>query len=164
MDVYRFLESHRIRFERFDHEAVFTVEEVKRLIPELPGAETKNLFVRDRKGKRHFLVVVGHDKSVGLKELGKQLGVSKLSFASPERLQKHLGVDPGSVTLLGVVNDPEHCVQVVVDRDLWGEEAIQCHPLVNTVTLVISTEDVAKIFSITGHEPLVMAVPERGEA
>ena len=89
-DLYRFLEDHQIPYERVDHPPVFTCEEAERLVPPLPGAHTKNLFVRDRRGRRHFLVVVGWDKQIDLKELGKLLEVSKLGMASAERLQRVL--------------------------------------------------------------------------
>jgi Ala-tRNA(Pro) deacylase len=94
-------------YQRFDHPAVYTCEESDRLCPKMPGSGTKNLFLRDNAGKRHFLVVVEKDKSVDLKKLKEIIGVSKLGFASEERLKKHLGLTPGSVTLLGLVNDSE---------------------------------------------------------
>ncbi len=160
MDIYDFLQSHNIPFERFDHPPVFTCEEAERLCPEMPGKATKNLFLRDDKAKRHFLVVVGYDKNVSLGELKELLGVSKLSFASPERLQKYLGVIPGAVTLLGVVNDAEHAVEVILDEHL-KEEILQCHPLVNTATLTISTEGIRKFLTVTGHSLRIMNIPTR---
>ncbi len=147
MDIYKFLDQHGIAYQRFDHEAVFTVEEADK-IPAMPGAGTKNLFLRDKNAARHFLVVVGHEKRINLKALEEVLSVSKLSFASPERLKKYLGVEPGSVTLLGVVNDTEHAVEVVIDEELWGQ-SLQCHPLVNTATLVIPPEGVEKFLAVT---------------
>ena len=120
MDIYQFLADHDIEYERHDHPPVFTCEEALRLVPPLPAAKTKNLFLRDRKGRRHFLVAVGYEKVVDLKALASLLGVSKLGFASAERLQRYLGVDPGSVSILGVVNDVNEEVEVIVDQDLWG--------------------------------------------
>ena len=128
MDIYRFLDEAGVDYLKYDHPAVFTVEETSRLVPELPGSRTKNLFVRDRKGRHHFLVVIGHDKSVDLKALGRQLGVSKLSLASPERLSTHLGLQPGSVSILGIVNDSEQAVELIIDRIIWESPALQCHP------------------------------------
>ena len=130
-------------------------------LPPMPAAKTKNLLLRDKKGLRHFLVVVGYDKTVDLKALAADLEVGKLALASPERLKKHLGVDPGSVTILSVVNDPENRVEVILDAPLWNEEALRCHPLVNTSTLVISKKDVERIFQITGHSVTVMDIPAR---
>ncbi|HIB44877.1 MAG TPA: prolyl-tRNA synthetase associated domain-containing protein, partial [Candidatus Lambdaproteobacteria bacterium] len=129
-DIYEFLESHKISYERHDHPAVFTVEESKRLSPELDGASTKNLFLRDKKGSRHFLVTVPEDKKVDLKTLSSALDSSRLSFASPERLKTHLGIEPGSVSLLAVLNDTEKNVEVFIDQEIWEDEAILCHPLV----------------------------------
>lgn len=159
MDIYTFLDQHHITYERYDHPAVYTVEEAQRLVPPMPGAETKNLLLRDRKGKRHFLVVVGYDKKVDLKGLTTVLGVSKLAFASPERLMRYLGVEPGSVTLLGVVNDVDCAVEVVVDTAVWAADILKCHPLVNTATLAIGRDDIERIFQITNHSYTVLDVP-----
>ncbi len=147
VDIYSFLDQHQIAYQRFDHPAVFTCEEAEKC-PQMPGKGTKNLLLRDRDGKRHFLVVVGHEKQVDLKALKDMLGVSKLSFASPERLKKYLDVEPGSVTLLGVVNDADHGVEVVIDEALWGQ-SLQCHPLVNTATLVLPHEGIEKFLNAT---------------
>ena len=161
MDIYEFFAKHGIDFQRYDHPAVYTVQEAKRLVPPMPGAKTKNLFLRDRPGKRHFLVVLGYEKSADLKALTKLLNVSKLGFASPERLQRHLGVEPGAVSVLGLVNDREHVVEAIIDRAIWEAKAISAHPLVNTSTLVIQHEGLARFMAATGHEPRVMNVPGR---
>lgn len=161
IDIYEFLAENHIEYRRHDHPAVFTVEQALRHVPPLPGARTKNLFLRDRKGLRHFLVVVGYEKAVDLKALTPLLGVSKLGFASPERLQRCLGVDPGSVSIMGVANDTNQEVEVIVDRDLWGAEAFQCHPLVNTSTLVISRDDLQRFLDATGHQVRVVDIPAR---
>ena len=161
MDIYQFLADHGIEYERHDHPPVFTCEEALRLVPPLPAARTKNLFLRDRKGQRHFLVTVGYEKAVDLKALASVLGVSKLGLASAERLQRYLGLDPGSVSILGVVNDVDRQVEVVVDRDLWKAQAFQCHPLVNTSTLVISRDHLQRFLEITGHPVRVLVIPGR---
>jgi len=162
MDIYRFLADHGIEYERYDHPTMFTCEEAERLVPESPAAQTKNLFLRDRKGKRHFLVVVGYEKAVGLKALSTRLGVSKLGFASPARLKRYLGVEPGAVSILGLVNDRNQEVEVIVDRDLWGADAFRCHPLVNTSTLAISRDDIQRFLEMTGHQLRILDVPTRG--
>jgi len=161
MDIYQFLADHGIEYERHDHPPVFTCEEALRLVPPLPAAKTKNLFLRDRKGRRHFLVAVGYEKAADLKALASLLGVSKLGFASAERLQRYLGVDPGSVSILGVVNDVNQEVEVIVDEGLWSAKAFQSHPLVNTSTLVISRDDLQRFLEITGHPVRVLDVPSR---
>lgn len=159
-DIYKFLEENKIEYQRFDHPPVYTCEEAERLCPDMPGASIKNLFLRDKDGKRHFLAVVGYEKSVDLKQLKELLGVSGLSFASEERLKKYLGVEPGSVTLLGLINDPDHAVEVLIDQQLWGQ-AFQCHPLVNTATLVISAEGIEHFLKKTGHSYQLIEIPER---
>ncbi len=161
MDIYEFLSAHNIAFERHDHEAVYTCEQADCL--DIPGsaAKTKNLFLRDRKGRRHFLVTVGAEKTVDIKALEELLGVKGLSFASAERLEQYLGLTPGAVTILGVINDRDHAVEVVVDSDLWCRDAIQCHPLVNTSTLILSRDDIRQFLDITGHEVHVVEVPSR---
>ncbi len=161
MNIYQFLAEHHIAYDRHDHPPVFTCDEADRLVPDLPAAKTKNLFLRDRRGRRHFLVVVGYDKVVDLKALSSVLGVSKLSLASPDRLRKYLGVDPGAVTVLGVAYDSDQRVEVVFDEGLWDSKAFRCHPLVNTSTLVISRENIERLLRITGHTLRILTVPGR---
>lgn len=164
MTLFERLDHLQIPYERVDHPPVFTVDEATRLVPPIPGARTKNLFVRDKKGKRHFLITVGHTKAVDLKALSGIVGVPSLSFASADRLQRHLGIEPGSVSLLAVVNDTRGAVSVIVDRALWAADRIRCHPLVNTATLSIAQPDLARFLAETGHPPRVMDVPGREES
>ncbi len=161
--IEEFLTRHGIAFERFDHVPVFTCEESEAL-PPMPGAPTKNLLLVDKKGERVWLVSVGHEKRVDLKALRTMLGVSGLSFASPELLKELLGVEPGSVTLLGLIHDRNHRVTVVLDQPLAEAYALQCHPLVNSATLVIPREGMARFFAATGHTPRTLDVPARAEA
>lgn len=158
-DIYAFLTSNGIEFERFDHPPVFTCEEADKHVPEVSAAKTKNLFLRDKKGTNHFLVSVKPEKQVDLKSLAKVLEVNKLSLASPERLQKHLGLTPGSVTLLGAINDSEQNVEIIVDEELWAAEHILCHPLVNTSTLSIPKSGLESFFAATGHSVKVREIP-----
>ena len=157
--LFELLESNNILYQRVDHRPVYTCEEARQFVPPIEGAETKNLFLRDEKGRRHFLVSIPAEKSVDLKPLGLVLGVKGLSFASAERLKKCLGIEPGSVTLLAVVNDAESSVEVVVDADLWREERILCHPLVNTSTMSLRREDLERFLGIVNHPPRVVSVP-----
>ena len=161
-DVYQFLAENHIEYKRHDHPPVFTVADVERLVPPLPAAKTKNLFLRDKKGKRHFLVVVPAQKQVDIKALGGVIGADRLSFGSPDRLKRYLGVDPGSVTILALMRDPDHAVEVVFDESLGKEEAFQFHPLVNTSTLVISRDNLLRFIDATGHEVRNLEVPEKG--
>ncbi|MBL0170533.1 MAG: prolyl-tRNA synthetase associated domain-containing protein [Gemmatimonadaceae bacterium] len=158
-DIYAFLDELGIAYERCDHPAVFTVSEVHQLVPPLRGAHTKNLFLRDKKGRQHVLVVVASDKQVDIKSLSGMLGLGHLSFGSPERLHKYLGIEPGSVTLLALLNDANHEVAVFIDRDLWDADALQCHPLVNTATLVIARDGIERFLRATGHPYQLVEVP-----
>jgi Ala-tRNA(Pro) deacylase len=157
--LYAFLSEHGIAYQRCDHPAVYTVEEAARLVPPLPGAKTKNLFLRDKPGRRHFLVCLPAAKQVDIKALSEAIGANRLSFGSAERLKQHLGVEPGAVTLLAVFNDPAHAVDLFVDEDLWQADAFQFHPLVNTATLVLSREAVARFVELTGHRLHRVKVP-----
>ena len=159
VDIYKFLDSIDVTYERFDHTAVFTVSEAKRLSPEMDGASTKNLFLRDKKGIRHFLVTVPQDKQVDLRELSSILETSRLSFASPERLRKYLGIDPGSVSLLALLNDSEKKVEVFVDNEIWDSELILCHPLINTSTLAVPRDGMRQFLKQTGHNLRLVEVP-----
>ena len=158
-DIYKFLDSINVSYERFDHPAVYTVSEAKKLSPEMDGASTKNLFLRDKKGIRHFLVVVPQDKQVDLKELSSILEASRLSFASPDRLKKYLGIEPGSVSILALLNDPEKTVEVFVDNELWNAEIILCHPLVNTSTLAITRDGIKQFLEKSGHNLMLVEIP-----
>lgn len=158
MNIYTFLDTNNIPYERFDHPAAFTCEQADALCPTMPGASIKNLFLYDRKTDQHFLVVVGKEKQVDLKQLRFMLDVSNLSFASPERLNKYLGIEPGSVTVLGLINDITHAVTVIFDINL-KDKTLQCHPLVNTATLAIPFEGIKKFLKITGHEYQFLDIP-----
>ena len=161
MNIYQFLKEHDISYERYDHPPVFTCEEADRLCPPMPenAVKTKNLFLRDKKGRRHFLVTVADQKRVNVKALEPLLGVSKLSFASPQRLERYLDLTPGAVSILGVLNDLNNDVEVVMDEEVWNSEAIRCHPLVNTSTLVISKNDITRFLELTSHSIRVINVP-----
>ena len=165
MDLYQFLKDHEIEFERFDHPPVYTVEDVHRLTPNLPGTKTKNLFFRDKKGRRHFLVVVPDEKRVDLKALPAVLDSDRVSFGSADRLKKYLGIAPGSVSLLAIFNDRErHAVEIFIDKTLWMCHAFQFHPLVNTSTLVIPKNGIKRFLAATGHQAKIADVRAQAEA
>ncbi|HET8585790.1 MAG TPA: prolyl-tRNA synthetase associated domain-containing protein [Casimicrobiaceae bacterium] len=164
VDLAAFLAHHAIEAKRFEHPPVMTVEESERLVPALPGAKTKNLFLRDKKGARHLLVTVPHDLAVDLNSLGLLLGAGRLGFGSPERLMKYLGVTPGSVSLLALVNDAGHAVEFVLDRRLWEADAVQAHPLVNDATMVIPHKHLERFLGATGHAARVIDVPGKRPA
>jgi Ala-tRNA(Pro) deacylase len=149
--------------ETVEHEAVFTVAESERLERDLPGGHTKNLFLKDAKG-RLFLVVAQSHTPVDLKSLHKLIGSARLSFGKPELLMEVLGVPAGSVTALSLINDDQKRVSVVVDSRLMGYERINCHPLVNTATTSVARDDLIRFMRACGHEPLVIALDGSGAA
>jgi Ala-tRNA(Pro) deacylase len=161
IDLDSFLARHHIVAQRVLHPPVMTVEESLRLVPPLPGAKTKNLFLRNKKGDRHFLVTIPHDLAVDLDALGTLLDAGRLGFASAERLSKHLGIAPGSVSLLALINDPSHAVECIVDRRLWQADAVHAHPLVNDATLVIPHAQLERFLLATGHTARIIEVPGR---
>ena len=160
-DIFEFLAANGISYGRFDHPAVFTTAESEMNVPELPAASAKNLFLRDNKGLRHFLLVVGFNAAVDLKALSVQLEVKRIGFASEERLMTHLGISTGSFSLLALINDPENKVEVIIDQAIWDADALAMHPLINTATLCVSHDDLERFLELTGHHPNVLSVPVR---
>ncbi|MEM6704090.1 MAG: prolyl-tRNA synthetase associated domain-containing protein [Acidobacteriota bacterium] len=138
-----------------DHAAVFTVEESKALRGDIPGAHCKNLFLRNKKG-RMWLAVCPEGLRLDLKALGAAIGAGRLSFASAERLQQHLGVTPGSVTPFAVVNDREGNVPVVLVESLLEEELLNFHPLINSRTTTLSPEALLTFLRALDHEPKIV--------
>lgn len=143
--VFERLNELNIKYEVVNHPAVFTIEEMDGLGITAQGDVCKNLFLRDEKGKRHFLVVLDKDKKADLKDIQKQLGSTRLSFASAERLDKYLKLEKGEVTPLGVINDVDASVEVVFDNDLKEKTKLGVHPNDNTATVWISFEDLKKV-------------------
>lgn len=138
-EVYAYLGTLDVPFERHEHPPVVTVEEAERYWTGIDATHSKNLFLRNQKGDRHYLVIVMHSKRVDLRAVAAQIGDGKLSFASPERMMTYLGVTPGSVSPFGLINDRNHHVRVFIDRDLQSAALLSFHPNVNTVTVTIST-------------------------
>ena len=108
-------------------------------------------------------MTVEQDKRVDLKKVSEFIGYGRLSFCSPERLLKYLGVEPGSVSLLGILNDQAGEVEILIDEDLWKEQYLLCHPLVNTSTLRLGREELVKLFQLSGHPFRLLPIPELEE-
>lgn len=149
--VYERLKELGISYEVTEHPAVYTIEEMEQLGVTLKGDVCKNLFLRDYKGRRHFLVVLLKDKTADLKHLRQELDSTPLSFASPERLEKYLGLHKGEVTPLGVLNDTQAQVEVVFDKDLVNRPRLGVHPNDNTATVWISFEDLKRVVEENGN-------------
>ncbi len=147
-----------ISYVLHEHPPVFTVEEAQQHAEGIEGMHCKNLFLRDQKGKKHFLVVAENVKPIQVKEVGRKLGVGNLSFGSPERLLKHLDVEPGAVSPFGLVNDPDHKVILVLDEALKETDQISFHPNDNTKTITLSYDDFLKFLKWTGSTVKTVAL------
>lgn len=152
--VYDHLASLGVAYTVNEHPPVYTVEEMEQLGLDKTGCIVKNLFLRDAKGKRHFLVMLRQDKKVNLKELQETIGSTNLRFASEERLSKHLGLTKGAVSPFGILNDTEHCVELVVDNDLKKQKLLGVHPNDNRATVWISFPDLERVMK-NSENPII---------
>jgi Ala-tRNA(Pro) deacylase len=151
-DVERYLQALGIPFERHEHPPVATVAEAETHWAGIDALHCKNLFLRNQKGSRHFLVVLAFTRRGDLAALGDLFGERKLGFASPERLLAHLGLTPGSVSPFGLIKDPERRVEVAIDVAVRDAARVAFHPNVNTATLVVSGVDFQRFLDAVGHE------------
>jgi Ala-tRNA(Pro) deacylase len=145
------LESLGIPFERHEHPPVFTVEQALEHWAGINAVHCKNLFLRNKKGDRHYLVVAAHTTAVDIAALADRVGESRLSFASAERLAAHLGLTPGAVSPFGLLNDSSGSVHVVLDKTLTTAARVGFHPNVNTATLVLSFADFERFLAVRGN-------------
>ncbi|WP_279144001.1 prolyl-tRNA synthetase associated domain-containing protein [Photobacterium phosphoreum] len=137
MNIYKILDDLGISYKKFQHPAVFNCEQAHLLALDIDGAATKNLFIKNKKGNRHFLIIMVDDKTIDFKRLSQILDVSSLSFASNNRLDKYLGTSAGSVSLLDIIKDTQGAVELIIDKSIFNYSSIQCHPFTNTATLEI---------------------------
>ena len=149
--IYAALSALGIQYELFEHPPVFTAEEAALHWAAIAAAPVKNLFLRNKKGDRHYLVILGIEKQADLRRLVKVIGDDRLSFGSPERLQRYLGVTPGSVSPFGLIHDATHSVRVIVDSDLKNAERLIFHPNDNTASLTISGADFVRFLERQGN-------------
>ena len=157
-DLIAYLSSLGVETETVDHPPLFTVEDSRTLRGEIPGGHTKNLFVKDKKG-RLFLLVLGEETLVDLKRVHETIGAQgRVSFGSADLLEEVWGVRPGAVTPFGAINDKGAKVSVVLDEAMMRHERLNFHPLVNTRTTGLKSADLIKFLRATGHEPLVVAL------
>ena len=140
-----------VAYTRRTHPAVFTVEQARQYEQNTPGAHCKNLFLRDRKGLHHFLAVFDERRQVDLRQLAEQVGASGLSFASPERLLRILGLTPGSVGPFGLLHPGAREVTVLLDAGLMQADFVSFHPNINTATLTFSSADFARYLAWVGN-------------
>lgn len=159
-EVKRLLEEKGLAYEWVDHEAAFTIEDMVQMGFDKDLDVAKNLFLRDGKGENHYLIVVRSDKKVNLKEFALAFGLSKLSFASEERLMKYLGLKKGAVTPLGVLNDTEKEVTVFFDQDFLEMKKIGVHPNDNTATVYLLIKDLLDMITEHGNQLKVVEIPQ----
>lgn len=150
--VYHFLTELSIEFREYRHPPVNTVAEAEKVWQDIPGIHCKNLFLRDHKGKNHFLVIMPAQKVLDMKKLAAGIGKGRLSFASPQRLQKYLGLTPGSVSPFGLINDTEHRVLVYIDQELQNADRLGFHPNINTITITLAQIDFERFMKKVGNE------------
>ncbi len=150
--VERCLADLGIVCERHEHPPVATVAEAEHYWSGIDALHAKNLFLRNQKGTRHFLVVLAFTRRGDLAALGEYFGEKKLGFASPQRLLAHLGLTPGSVSPFGLLNDPAHAVEVAIDVAIRHAARVAFHPNVNTATLVLSGADFQRYLAAVGHQ------------
>ena len=153
--LFRLLGELGIETRTVEHPAVFTVAEAKAALGDIPGAHCKNLFLSDRK-RRVWLIVMREDSPLDLTSLAETLGAARLSFARPAALMERLGVVPGAVSPLAVLNDAAGAVTVVVQRALLTEETLNFHPLDNRLTTAIAPRDLMRFLEATAHVPLIL--------
>lgn len=154
----KFLDDNGYKYEKLEHAAVFTMEEMEAAGITSKGDVVKNLFLRNAKGDKHYLVCVEESKQVDLTKLALKLGSTKLSFGSAERLEKYLGVTQGSVSPLSILNDENHEVIVAFDQSMMGKDRIGVHPCENTATCFMSFKDLKTIIEKNGNKFLCIKV------
>ena len=161
--VYDLLDSLGVKYQRIDHEAAMTMEACEEIDRTLSKGEEKgvaickNLFLCNRQETDFYLLLIPGDKPFKTKYLSAQIGSSRLSFAKPEYMERYLDITPGSVSIMGLMNDHENKVQLLIDEDVLKDEWFGCHPCINTSSLKIRTKDlVDKIIPAMGHEPKIV--------
>ena len=157
--VYDLLERLGIPFERVDHDAVGTIEGCAEIEKLLDIEICKNLFLRNSKGNQYYLLMLPGGKHLVTKDLAKKIGSTRLSFGTPEKMEEYLDITPGSVSVLGLMNDHGNNIQFLVDNDIKKWEYFGCHPCINTSSLKIKSADLfSKILPAVGHEPVFVDI------
>lgn len=158
--VYDLLDSLGIEYERIDHEPAMTIEACEEIDRVLEAVICKNLFLCNRQETDFYLLLIPGNKKFKTKDISAQIGSSRLSFGKPEYMEQFLDITPGSVSILGLMNDKENRVQLLIDEEVLQEEYIGCHPCINTSSLRIRTEDmVKKIIPELKHSPKLVRLP-----
>ena len=156
--VYAALDALGIAYERHEHPAVFNAEDASKYWNPIVGTQCKNLFLRNKKGDRHYLAVLEISKRADLKDLVKLVGDDRLSFGSPERLMAELGLTPGSVSPFGLLNDGDGSVRVLIDRDLRDAPRLIFHPNINTASVVVSWSSLERFLATRANVVRVVSI------
>jgi len=149
--VYATLDALGITYEKYTHPPVFTAEEADEHWAPIPARRVKNLFLRNKKGDRHYLVILEVSRQADLRQIVKIVGDDRLSFASPERLMSKLGITPGSVSPFGLIHDTAHAVRVIIDAELRSASRLIFHPNINTASVAISVADLERFLAAVGN-------------
>jgi Ala-tRNA(Pro) deacylase len=149
--VLEVLQELEIDFEMIEHPPVFTIGEAMKYWDRIDATHCKNLFFRNHKGNRHYLVILRADRKLNIRDLEQRLGQGKISFASPRRIKKYLGLEGGSVSLFGIINDKEKHVHLFLDKALENAKKISFHPNENTASLIISNPSFHKFLQWSGN-------------
>lgn len=157
-DVLKLLNDNNIKYEIVEHEEVHTMEDMEKLGILDKGIVCKNLFVRDQKGKLHFVISTFADKQVSLDDIGKKLGCGKLSFGSEERLTKYLKLANGYVSPFGFINDESKSVIFVFDKELFNGKLIGFHPNINTATVFVNLNDLKKLIEKHDNDVIMLKI------
>ncbi|MDE6221729.1 MAG: prolyl-tRNA synthetase associated domain-containing protein [Lachnospiraceae bacterium] len=162
--TYDLLDRLGIEYKRIDHEEAMTMEACVEIDDALQAAICKNLFLSNRQETDFYLLIMPGNKKFKTKDLSKALGISRLSFAKEEHMQDLLDITPGSVSVMGLMNDKEHRVRLIIDEDVLEETEIGCHPCVNTSSIKFTTQDLLeKIVPAMGHDYTVVFLPKYEE-
>lgn len=155
--TYDLLDSLGVSYQRIDHPAAMTMEECEDIDRILDATICKNLFLCNRQETAFYLLMIPGDKTFKTKDISAQIGSARLSFGKPEFMEQFLDITPGSVSVMGLMNDKENRVQLLIDEDVLKGEYIGCHPCINTSSLRIKTKDMAeKIIPAMNHEPIIV--------
>ena len=158
--TYDFLDANHVWYERIDHEAAMTMEVCEEIDKALEATICKNLFLCNRQETNFYLLMLPGHKKFKTKDISKQLGVARLSFAKDAYMEEYLDITPGSVSVLGLMNDTENHVQLLMDKDLVQDEYVGCHPCINTSSLKFTTDALKnKVIPALGHEPIMVKLP-----
>lgn len=150
--VESFLKEKDIDYKLYNHPAVYTCDEAQKHCSHVPGIASKNLFLRDDKKKKYFLVIMSSDKRADLKQLGELVGVKRITFASDNDLKEKLGLEPGAVSIFGLLNDDSCGVELFLDKEFYEQSTVNFHPNVNTASVELSHEMLDKFLNSIDHE------------